>query len=145
MDVLITAGGQSAPATARSALAPPGAPVLVEPPTYPGMPSVARAAGLRPVPVPVGPDGVRPDLLADAFRARPPRLRLPAVVPASRRRRARPRPARRGGTSSPSPPPSPAGHIRLCFAAVAGPEEITEGVRRLRTACERAATSPAAR
>lgn len=68
-EVLIAAGGQSALATALRALAPPGAPVLVESPTYPGMLAIARAAGLRPVPVPVDPDGVRPDLLADAFRA----------------------------------------------------------------------------
>ncbi|RPK67092.1 putative HTH-type transcriptional regulator YdcR [Streptomyces sp. ADI96-02] len=68
-DVLITAGGQSALATALRALAPPGAPVLVESPTYPGMLAVARAAGLRPVPVPMDADGVRPELLADAFRA----------------------------------------------------------------------------
>lgn len=67
--VLITAGGQSALTTALRALAPPGAPVLVESPTYPGMLAVARAAGLRPVPVPVDADGVRPTLLADAFRA----------------------------------------------------------------------------
>ncbi|MFE4722823.1 PLP-dependent aminotransferase family protein, partial [Streptomyces sp. NPDC056728] len=31
-------------------------------------------------------------------------------------------------------PPAP--HIRLSFAAVAGPAEITEGIRRLRTACD---------
>jgi DNA-binding transcriptional MocR family regulator len=68
-EVLIAAGGQSALTTALRALAPPGAPVLVESPTYPGMLAIARAAGLRPVPVPVDPDGVRPDLLADAFRA----------------------------------------------------------------------------
>ncbi|MET8771951.1 PLP-dependent aminotransferase family protein, partial [Streptomyces sp. NPDC004658] len=68
-EVLIAAGGQAALATALRALAPPGAPVLVESPTYPGMLSLARAAGLRPVPVPVDPDGVRPDLLADAFHA----------------------------------------------------------------------------
>ncbi|MFE2043946.1 PLP-dependent aminotransferase family protein [Streptomyces sp. NPDC059477] len=68
-DVLITSGGQSALTTALRALAPPGAPVLVESPTYPGMLAIARAAGLRPVPVPVDRDGVRPDLLADAFRA----------------------------------------------------------------------------
>ncbi|AKJ14279.1 GntR family transcriptional regulator [Streptomyces incarnatus] len=68
-EVLIAAGGQSALATALRALAQPGAPVLVESPTYPGMLALARAAGLRPVPVPVDPDGVRPDLLADAFRA----------------------------------------------------------------------------
>ncbi|QOV45670.1 aminotransferase-like domain-containing protein [Streptomyces chromofuscus] len=68
-DVLITAGGQSGLTTALRALAPPGAPVLVESPTYPGMLAIARAAGLRPVPVPVDADGVRPTLLADAFRA----------------------------------------------------------------------------
>ncbi|NGO08155.1 PLP-dependent aminotransferase family protein [Streptomyces sp. HC44] len=68
-EVLITAGGQSALTTALRALAPPGAPVLVESPTYPGMLAIARAAGLRPVPVPVDADGVRPHLLADAFRA----------------------------------------------------------------------------
>ncbi len=68
-EVLITAGGQAALTTALRALAPPGAPVLVESPTYPGMLAIARAAGLRPVPVPVDADGVRPELLADAFRA----------------------------------------------------------------------------
>jgi DNA-binding transcriptional MocR family regulator len=31
--------------------------------------AIARSAGLRPVPVPVDPDGVKPGLLADAFRA----------------------------------------------------------------------------
>ncbi|MFJ7076560.1 PLP-dependent aminotransferase family protein [Streptomyces sp. NPDC098781] len=68
-EVLIAAGGQSALTTALRALAPPGAPVLVESPTYPGMLAIARAAGLRPVPVPVDAGGVRPALLADAFRA----------------------------------------------------------------------------
>ncbi|MGI5336927.1 PLP-dependent aminotransferase family protein [Streptomyces sp. CA-181903] len=68
-DVLITAGGQSALTTALRALAPPGAPVLVESPTYPGVLAAAYASGLRPVPVPVDADGVRTDLLADAFRA----------------------------------------------------------------------------
>ncbi|CAL9273027.1 Histidinol-phosphate aminotransferase [Streptomyces sp. SudanB5_2050] len=68
-EVLITSGGQSALTTALRALAPPGTPVLVESPTYPGMLAIARAAGLRPVPVPVDADGVRPALLADAFRA----------------------------------------------------------------------------
>lgn len=68
-EVLITSGGQSALTTALRALAPPGAPVLVESPTYPGMLAIARASGLRPVPVPVDADGVRPALLADAFRA----------------------------------------------------------------------------
>ncbi|MFD9908315.1 PLP-dependent aminotransferase family protein [Streptomyces sp. NPDC059063] len=68
-EVLIAAGGQSALATTLRALAPPGAPVLLESPTYPGLLAIARAAGLRPVPVPVDTDGVRPDLLAAAFEA----------------------------------------------------------------------------
>ncbi|MBB4895053.1 DNA-binding transcriptional MocR family regulator [Streptomyces olivoverticillatus] len=67
--VLVTAGGQSALTTALRALAPPGAPVLVESPTYPGVIAAARASGLRPVPVPVDAQGVRTDLLAEAFRA----------------------------------------------------------------------------
>ncbi|MER5865980.1 PLP-dependent aminotransferase family protein [Kitasatospora sp. NPDC002040] len=68
-DVLITAGGQSALSTALRSLVAPGAPVLVESPTYPGTLAVARAAGLRPVPVPMDRDGVRTGLLAEAFAA----------------------------------------------------------------------------
>jgi DNA-binding transcriptional MocR family regulator len=73
-DVLITSGGQAALTTALRALTAPGSPVLVESPTYPGTLAVARAAGLRPVPVPVDADGLRPDLLADAFAATRARL-----------------------------------------------------------------------
>ncbi|MFE7563878.1 PLP-dependent aminotransferase family protein [Kitasatospora sp. NPDC057500] len=68
-DVLITSGGQGGLTVAMRSLAAPGAPVLVESPTYPGILAVVRAAGLRPVPVPVDADGVRTDLLADAFAA----------------------------------------------------------------------------
>ncbi|MGW9212946.1 aminotransferase-like domain-containing protein [Embleya sp. NPDC055664] len=68
-DVLITAGGQNALTTALRSLVAPGSPVLVESPTYPGILAVAQAAGLRAVPVPVDADGVRTDLLADAFAA----------------------------------------------------------------------------
>ncbi|WP_020521444.1 aminotransferase-like domain-containing protein [Catelliglobosispora koreensis] len=66
-DVLITAGGQSALSMAFRAIAAPGSPILVESPTYPGALAAARAAGLRPVPVPIDEEGLRPDLLADAF------------------------------------------------------------------------------
>ncbi len=66
-DVLVTAGGQSALSIAFRAVAGPGSPVLVESPTYPRALAAARAAGLRPVPVPIDADGLRPDLLADAF------------------------------------------------------------------------------
>ncbi|WP_371615054.1 PLP-dependent aminotransferase family protein [Streptomyces sp. NBC_00454] len=68
-DVLVTAGGQSALTTALRALAPPGAPILVESPTYPGLLAIARSSGCRPVPVPMDADGVRPELLAAAFEA----------------------------------------------------------------------------
>ncbi len=66
-DVLVTSGGQSALSMAFRAIAAPGSPVLVESPTYPGALAAARAAGLRPVPVPMDADGIRPDLLAEAF------------------------------------------------------------------------------
>jgi DNA-binding transcriptional MocR family regulator len=68
-DVLVASGGQSALSTALRALAAPGSPVLVESPTYYGFLAIARAAGLRPVPVPLDGEGVRTDLLADAFAA----------------------------------------------------------------------------
>ena len=73
-DVLIAAGGQSALTTAVRSLAAPGTPVLVESPAYPGLLAIARAAGLRPVPVPVDADGLRTDLLAGAFAATGARL-----------------------------------------------------------------------
>ncbi|SCL69782.1 PLP-dependent aminotransferase family protein [Micromonospora peucetia] len=66
-DVLITSGGQDGLSMAFRAIAAPGSPILVESPTYQGALAAARAAGLRPVPVPVDDDGIRPDLLADAF------------------------------------------------------------------------------
>ncbi|MFJ8648777.1 PLP-dependent aminotransferase family protein [Streptomyces sp. NPDC093546] len=66
-DVLVTSGGQSALSIAFRAIAGPGSPVLVESPSYPGALAAAGAAGLRPVPVPLDAEGVRPDLLADAF------------------------------------------------------------------------------
>jgi DNA-binding transcriptional MocR family regulator len=72
--VLVTAGGQSALNTAMRALAPPGAPVLVESPTYPGVLAIARAAGLKPVPVPVDGEGIRPEHLAEALEASGARL-----------------------------------------------------------------------
>jgi DNA-binding transcriptional MocR family regulator len=68
-DVLITTGAQSALSAAFRAIAPAGAPVLVESPTYIGALAAARAARFSPVPVPGDRDGVRPDLLADAFAA----------------------------------------------------------------------------
>jgi len=66
-DVLITSGGQGALSAAFRALVPAGAPLLVESPTYPGALAAARAAGIRPVPVPTDRDGVIPSHLAEAF------------------------------------------------------------------------------
>ncbi|WP_187368218.1 PLP-dependent aminotransferase family protein [Nonomuraea terrae] len=66
-DALIVSGGQAALTHAFRALAAPGTPLLVETPTYPGALAAARAAGLRATAVPVDRDGVRPDLLAEAF------------------------------------------------------------------------------
>ncbi|WP_424214634.1 PLP-dependent aminotransferase family protein [Streptomyces sp. BI20] len=73
-DVLITAGGQSALSTVVRALAPPGAPVLVESPTYPGLLAIVRGADRRPLPVPVDAGGLRVELLDRAFRATGARL-----------------------------------------------------------------------
>jgi DNA-binding transcriptional MocR family regulator len=66
-DVVICNGGQSAISAAFRALVPAGATLLVEAPTYPGALAVARAAGIRIVPVPLDDDGIIPDLLGDAF------------------------------------------------------------------------------
>jgi len=46
-----------------------GSAVLVESPTYLGALAIARAAGLTAVPVPVDEQGVRPEMLAEAFAA----------------------------------------------------------------------------
>lgn len=67
-DVIICGGGQAALATTFRALVPPGRPVLIETPTYTGAISAARAAGLELIPVAMDEQGVRPDLLAHAFR-----------------------------------------------------------------------------
>jgi DNA-binding transcriptional MocR family regulator len=67
-DVIICPGTQAANAAAFRALAAPGEPVLFESPTYAGGMATAEAAGLNIVPVPADEDGVRPDLLEDAFR-----------------------------------------------------------------------------
>lgn len=67
--MLITSGGQASLSTAFRAVLPPGAPILVESPTYLGALAVAKSAGLRPVPVPVDAGGIELGHLADAFEA----------------------------------------------------------------------------
>jgi DNA-binding transcriptional MocR family regulator len=66
-DVLISSGGQTALVTALRGLTEPGQAVLVEAPTYPGTMAAAEAVGLRCVPVPVDADGLRVELLEEAF------------------------------------------------------------------------------
>ncbi|MEA2300158.1 MAG: hypothetical protein QOE44_693 [Solirubrobacteraceae bacterium] len=68
-DVLVTSGAQSALSAAFRAIAPAGARILVESPTYIGALAAARAARLSPVPVPTDALGLRTDLLAGAFAA----------------------------------------------------------------------------
>ena len=68
-DVVVTPGAQAALSTVMRVLVGPGAPVLVESPTFLGTIAAARMAGGRVVPVPVDDGGVRTDLLAAAFRA----------------------------------------------------------------------------
>jgi DNA-binding transcriptional MocR family regulator len=68
-DVIVCNGGQSAISASFRALVPPGATVVVEAPTYPGALAIARAAGIRVVPVPMDEDGILPDLLAEALDA----------------------------------------------------------------------------
>ncbi|MFD0664212.1 MocR-like transcription factor YczR [Thermocatellispora tengchongensis] len=76
--ILVTTGAQHAIHLVMSLLAGPGAPVLVESPTYPHLLDTARRVGARLVPVPVGAeraapgedpgDGWSPDLIASALR-----------------------------------------------------------------------------
>ena len=93
-EVTVCPGSQGAIAAAFRALARPGEPVLMESPTYFGAIAAARAAGLRPVPVPTDGEGLRPEMLEEAFQrggARllylQPRYANPsgAVLPAPRR------------------------------------------------------------
>ena len=66
-DVLIVGAGQAALSTTMRAVAQPGDPVVLESPTYPGAVAAARAAGLRPVGLPLDAHGMRPDYLDDAL------------------------------------------------------------------------------
>jgi DNA-binding transcriptional MocR family regulator len=61
--VLIVPGGQAALSAVLRALVPAGASLLFESPSYFGALAIARAAGIRPVPVPSDLEGVRPDAL----------------------------------------------------------------------------------
>lgn len=65
--VLIVPGGQAALSAVFRALLPAGAPLLFESPSYFGAILIARAAGIRPVPVPIDHEGMRPDALDEAL------------------------------------------------------------------------------
>ncbi len=73
-DVMICPGTQAALACAFRALAAPGAPVLIESPSYIGAFAAARAADLAITAVPCDADGVRPELLEDALESTGARL-----------------------------------------------------------------------
>jgi DNA-binding transcriptional MocR family regulator len=64
--VVVTAGAQHAITVILGTLCRAGDVVLTEPLTYPGLMSVARLLGLRPRPVAVDHEGLRPDALAEA-------------------------------------------------------------------------------
>ncbi|MGC4095276.1 MAG: PLP-dependent aminotransferase family protein [Polyangiaceae bacterium] len=65
--VLVVPGGQAALSTLFRALVPFGGPLIVESPSYFGALGIARAFGLRVVPVPHDEQGIRPDLLQAAL------------------------------------------------------------------------------
>ncbi|MFZ5896711.1 MAG: PLP-dependent aminotransferase family protein [Myxococcota bacterium] len=65
--VLLVPGGQAALSTLFRALVPFGGPLIVESPSYFGAIGIARAFGLRVVPVPHDDQGIRPDLLRAAL------------------------------------------------------------------------------
>lgn len=65
--VLLVPGGQAALSTLFRALVPFGGPLIVESPTYFGALAVARAFGLRIIPIPHDEQGIRPDLLQAAL------------------------------------------------------------------------------
>jgi DNA-binding transcriptional MocR family regulator len=72
--VIVTAGAQHAFALVLRVLAGPGDRVLVDHPTYPNALDAIRAAGARPVPVALGPDGWDLEMLAATLRQAAPRL-----------------------------------------------------------------------
>lgn len=72
--IMITSGAQQAIALLVAAHAGPGDRVVVEQPGYPNAIEAVRATGARPVPVPIGPDGLDLALLESTVRQVAPRL-----------------------------------------------------------------------
>ncbi|HEX3751290.1 MAG TPA: PLP-dependent aminotransferase family protein, partial [Streptosporangiaceae bacterium] len=72
--IVVTSGAQQALRLVATALLEPGAPVLIEEPSFRGAIEVLRAAGARLIPVPSGPAGVDVAALRAAARAHRPVL-----------------------------------------------------------------------
>ncbi|MCL3860723.1 PLP-dependent aminotransferase family protein [Actinotalea sp. K2] len=72
-EILITSGAQQAISLLLSTLVGPGDRVVVEHPTYSNAIATVRSLGARPVPVPVGLDGLDVDLLESTIRQSSPR------------------------------------------------------------------------
>ena len=72
--ILVTSGAQQAIALVAALFLRRGDPVLVESPTFLGALDAFGAVAANPVALPVGPDGVRVDVLREAVRQRPARL-----------------------------------------------------------------------
>lgn len=66
-DVVIVPGSQSGLSSAFRVLVGPGRPLLIESPTYWGAITAAAREGVETVPIPSGPDGPDPAVLAAAF------------------------------------------------------------------------------
>lgn len=66
-DVTITPGSQTGIGSILRSLIGPGRPLIVESPTYWGLITAARRAGVTLVPVPSGPAGPDPDVVAEAI------------------------------------------------------------------------------
>jgi DNA-binding transcriptional MocR family regulator len=67
--VLVTVGAQHGLLVALSAIASPGESILVEELTYTGVLTASRMLGLKPIPVAIDAEGLRPDALDAAARA----------------------------------------------------------------------------
>lgn len=74
--IVLTSGVQHALDLLLRALARPGDRVLVEDPTYPGLPPLLAVHGVQPVGLPVGPQGVAVDALKDLVERFRPRLAI---------------------------------------------------------------------
>ncbi|MEU6858389.1 PLP-dependent aminotransferase family protein [Glycomyces sp. NPDC046736] len=66
-DVIIVPGSQSGLSSAFRVLVGPGRPLLMESPTYWGAITAAAREGVEVVPIPLGPNGPDPEVLARAF------------------------------------------------------------------------------